>query len=223
MAFPAGLPDTTITTPIEGRGREQQAVHDHRSARVATGSVGRVQVQIQDRDTGQYLHHRHHLGNTGNSLNATLDAGTTTRTWSIPATHHDQPQPAGVRPAFTAATGGTGDSTRASKLFESFSTEDQTPTTSITGPSGIQTSTTFTMTGTANDDHGVNSLELLVPRRAAALPQADGTVSEIFNTFRGTPDVVGATSATWSYEVTLPHEGVWRGAPRRPTPSARPT
>ena len=60
--------------------------------------------------------------------------------------------------AFTAATGGTGDSTRASKLFESFSTEDQTPTTSINGPSGIQTSTTFTMTGTANDDKGVNSL-----------------------------------------------------------------
>ena len=32
-------------------------------------------------------------------------------------------------------------------------------------------------------------------------------MDDIFNTFRGTPDVVGATSATWSYEVTLPHEG----------------
>ena len=32
-------------------------------------------------------------------------------------------------------------------------------------------------------------------------------MSAIFNTFRGSPDVIGATSATWSYEVTLPHEG----------------
>ncbi len=48
--------------------------------------------------------------------------------------------------------------------------DDQTPTTSITGPSGIQTSTTFTVTGTANDDKGVNSLTLLVPRRAEPLP-----------------------------------------------------
>ena len=24
--------------------------------------------------------------------------------------------------------------------------------------------------------------------------------------------MIGATSATWSYEVTLPHEGVWRGS-----------
>ena len=37
-------------------------------------------------------------------------------------------------------------------------------------------------------------------------------MSAIFNTFRGTPDVVGATNATWSYDVTLPHEGVWRGS-----------
>ncbi|HTE67506.1 MAG TPA: PKD domain-containing protein, partial [Actinomycetes bacterium] len=40
--------------------------------------------------------------------------------------------------------------------------------------------------------------------------QEDGSVSSNFNTFRGVPDVVGATSATWQYEVTLPHEGEWR-------------
>ena len=42
--------------------------------------------------------------------------------------------------------------------------------------------------------------------------QNDGTVDDIFNTFRGEPDVIGATNATWSYEVTLPHEGEWRGS-----------
>ncbi|MCP6725925.1 hypothetical protein NL526_28100, partial [Klebsiella pneumoniae] len=38
------------------------------------------------------------------------------------------------------------------------------------------------------------------------------TVSPIYNTFRGSPDVVGALNATWSYDVTLPHEGVWRAS-----------
>ena len=37
-------------------------------------------------------------------------------------------------------------------------------------------------------------------------------MDDIFNSFRGEPDVIGATNATWSYEVTLPHEGVWRGS-----------
>src|SRR5919201_1622995 len=40
--------------------------------------------------------------------------------------------------------------------------------------------------------------------------QDDGSVASSFNTFRGLPDVIGATSATWQYEVTLPHEGQWR-------------
>ncbi len=114
--------------------------------------------------------------------------------------------------AFTAATGGTGDSTQATKKIESFSIEDQTPTTGITGPSGIQTSTTFTVTGTANDDKGVNSLSFWFRDEQNRYLQPDGTVDDIFNTFRGTPDVIGATAATWSYEVTLPHEGVWRGS-----------
>ncbi len=114
--------------------------------------------------------------------------------------------------AFTAATGGTADSTPATKKFESFSTDDQTPTTSISGPSGVQTSTTFTVTGTAIDDKGVNSLTYWFRDEQGRYLQNDGTVDDIYNTFRGQPDVVGATNATWSYEVTLPHEGVWRGS-----------
>ncbi len=68
------------------------------------------------------------------------------------------------------------------------------------------------MTGTANDDKGVNSLTFWFRDEQGRYLQNDGTVDDIYNTFRGTPDVIGATSATWSYEVTLPHEGVWRGS-----------
>jgi large repetitive protein len=217
VTFPAALPDTTITTPIEGRVVANNAPFDITgTARVNTGTVGRVQVQVQDRDSGQYLQDNGTafttFGNTANTLNATLSGTGTTRTWSIPATVTTNRNLRVYAQAFTAATGGTGDATRASKLFESFSTEDQTPTTGISGPSGIQTSTTFTVTGTANDDLGVNSLSFWFRDEQQRYLQNDGTVSAIFNTFRGTPDVVGATNATWSYEVTLPHEGVWRGS-----------
>jgi PKD repeat protein len=173
-----------------------------------------VQVSIQDRDRNQYLTSGNTWTSTATTVNATLDAGTgTTRTWHldnrIVTTNRNMLVSA---QAFTAATGGSGDTTKATKKFESFGTDDQTPTTNITGPSGIQTSTTFTMTGTANDDKGVNSLSFWFRDDQNRYLQADGSVSAIFNTFRGTPDVVGATAATWSYDVTLPHEGVWRGS-----------
>ena len=222
VPFPAPAPDTTITTPIEGRVVENSTAFEITgTARVATGTVGRVQVQVQDRDSNQSLQDNGtaftNFAGTANTLNATLDPGTgTSRTWrlTVPATSITTNRNLIVyAQAFTAATGGTGDSTRASKKFESFSTDDQTPTTSITGPSSsILASTTFTMTGTASDDLGVNSLTYWFRDEQNRYLQNDGTVDDIFNTFRGTPDGVGATSATWSYEVTLPHEGEWRGS-----------
>src|SRR4029453_9961521 len=38
----------------------------------------------------------------------------------------------------------------------------------------------------------------------------DGTISATYNAFRITPDVVGAPTTTWSYEVTVPTEGTWQ-------------
>ncbi|WP_307853654.1 PKD domain-containing protein [Nocardioides palaemonis] len=215
--FPAALPDTTITAPIEGRVVANNAPTTITgTARVSTGTVGRVQVSIRDRDSGQYLQDDGTafttFGTGTNTLNATLSGTGTTRSWSIPATITVNRNMIVTATAFTAATGGTGDSTPATKKFESFSTDDQTPTTNITGPSGVQTSTTFTVTGTANDDKGVNSLTYWFRDEAGRYLQNDGTVDDIYNTFRGQPDVVGATSATWSYEVTLPHEGIWRAS-----------
>jgi hypothetical protein len=109
-----------------------------------------------------------------------------------------------------AVTGGS-DPTKATKKLESFGIQDQTPTTSISGPSGsVLTSTTFIATGTASDDKGVNALTYWFRNSSNQYLQEDGSVSSNFNTFRGQPDVAGATSATWQYEVTLPHEGEWR-------------
>lgn len=215
--FPPTLPDTTITTPIEGRVVQNGVSFDITgTARVASGTVGRVQVQVQDRDSGQYLQDDGTafttFGGTANTLNATLTGTGTTRTWSLPAVIDVNRNLLVSAQAFTTATGGTGDATRATKKIESFSIDDQTPTTSISGPSGVQTSTSFTMTGTAVDDHGVNRLTYWFRDEQQRYLQDDGTVDDIFNTFSGEPDVIGATTATWSYDVVLPHEGVWRGS-----------
>jgi PKD repeat protein len=212
--YPPALPNTTITTPIEGRVVQNNTPFDVTgTAQVATGSVGRVRVQIRDRDSGQYLTSTNTWTSTATWVNATLGTGTTQRSWTLAGRVVTTNRNLLVTAqAYTAATGGTADSTPATKKFESFGTDDQTPTTNITGPTGIQTSTTFTMTGTANDDKGVNSLTYWFRDDQERYLQDDGTVSPIYNTFRGTPDVIGATNATWSYEVTLPHEGVWRGS-----------
>jgi PKD repeat protein len=218
VTFPPAAPDTTITTPIEGRVVENNVPFDITgTARVATGNVGRVQVSVRDRDSGQYLQDNGTafttFGSTNNSLNATLAGTGANRTWSIPATVTTNRNLLVTAQTFTAATGGTGDSTPATKRFESFSIDDQTPTTNITGPSNsILTSSTFTMTGTATDDEGINSITFYFRDAQGRYLQNDGTVDDIYNSFRGAPDVIGATNATWSYDVTLPHEGEWVGA-----------
>ena len=220
VANPPALPDTTILTPIEGRVVANSTEFEITgTARVANGTVGRVQVQVQNRGNNQSLQDDGTafttFANAANTLNATLDPGTgTTRTWriTVPATSITINRNLLVSAqAFTAATGGSGDPTRATKQFESFGTDDQTPSTRIIAPRGTQTSTTFTVTGTATDDNGVNSLTYWFRDEQGRYLQNDGTVDAIYNTFRGTPDVIGATDATWSYEVTLPYEGIWRG------------
>ncbi|WP_298509551.1 PKD domain-containing protein, partial [uncultured Nocardioides sp.] len=53
--FPAAKPDTVIDTPIEGRVIANNTPYTFSgTASVNTGTVGRVQVSIRDRDSGQY-------------------------------------------------------------------------------------------------------------------------------------------------------------------------
>ena len=83
------------------------------------------------------------------------------------------------------ATSGASDPVKAVKKFETFSFDDQTPSTNITGPGGtVLNSTTFTVTGTATDDKGVNALTCWVRDENLRYLQDDGTVSSTFNTFR---------------------------------------
>lgn len=204
--------NTSITTPIEGRVVPSgQDFSIQGTARSGT-SVARVQVEVQDRDTHQYL--KDDLttwGSAFNTINATLGKPTN-KVWpwsvnlNLTGTHR-----LALR-ARAVSTNGTVDPSKASKTIETFVFDDQTPNTFITGPSSPQPSGTFTMTGTATDDHGVSAMNYWFRDSNGEYLQDDGSVAPIFNTFRGLPDVVGATNATWSYDVTLPHDGQWRGS-----------
>jgi trimeric autotransporter adhesin len=194
---PAPSPiDTTVVNPIEGRvvPAGVQFVIDGRAT--APGRVRRVQVEIQDRNTKRYLQDDLVTWGAANTLEASLaTANATAMAWSLPVTVTGNRE-LQILARTVAVTGGS-DTTKAVKKFESFGIDDQTPTTSITGPSGgVLASTTFVATGTASDDKGVNALSYWFRDDSNRYLQDDGSVAAGFNTFRGAPDVVGATSAT---------------------------
>ncbi len=207
--------DTTIDAPIEGRvvaSGSQFVDQRHRDGDPEASSAYRSRSRTATPvATSKTTASPGVPATTSSRRWTTGTAATSPRAWSLPVTitgnHNLQLM------AKTYGINGSSDATKAVKKIESFTFDDQTPATTITGPpSGVLASTSFTMTGTASDDHGVDSLSYWFRDANGQYLQDDGSVSPIFNTFRGSPDVVGATSATWSYDVTLPHEGVWRGS-----------
>ncbi len=207
-----GPNETTIINPIEGRVEESDVPFVVNGTATATSGVQRVQIEVRERDTGRYLMDDGTTwgpANTGNTINVILGSpGATSSTWSLPLTiagnHRIQLW------AKTFAINGSSDASKALKRFETFGLADETPTTSVSGPSGsVIPTTTFTVTGTAQDDVGVNSITFSFRDAQNRYLQDDGSTSTAYNTFRGLPDVVGATSATWSYEFTVPYEGQW--------------
>ena len=177
VPFPAPAARHHDHDPDRGPGRRQQrAVRRSRARRGSPpGPSAGCRSRSRDRDSGQYLQDNGTAFTTFGSTANTLERHAR-RQRNDPDLVRSRPP---SRPtatcwstaqAFTAATGGTGDSTRATKKFESFSTDDQTPTTTITGPSGIQTSTTLHDDRHRERRQGRQLAELLVPRRAEPLP-----------------------------------------------------
>lgn len=210
-ATAASSVDTTITAPIEGRVVAAGTQYVFQGQATAPGALRRVQVEIQDRDTKRFLQDDLVTwSTTNNNIYATLGATSGGSTpWSLPVTFTGSRNLQVMAKAF--ATSGASDPVKAVKKFETFSFDDQTPSTNISGPGGtVLNSTTFTVTGSATDDHGVNALTMWVRDENLRYLQEDGTVSSTFNTFRIEPDVIGAASATWSWEITVPYEATWR-------------
>ena len=203
--------DTTIVTPIEGRVEASGVPFTATGQATAPAGVTRVQVEVQDRNSKLWLTSAGTWQSAETNILATLASpGATTTAYSLPLTL------TGTAPLFlyarTFSSAGS-DPSKATKKIEVFSLTDQTPNTGITGPTAsILPSTTFTLTGSGTDDHGISRYSLWFRDENNLYLQDDGSVSAIFNTFNAPPDISGAPSSTFSYDVVLPHEGTWRAS-----------
>ncbi|MEO8425415.1 MAG: PKD domain-containing protein, partial [Actinomycetota bacterium] len=210
--IPSTVPnDSVIINPIEGRVKPSDEEFVVDGTATATSGVQRVEVMLRERDTNQYLQDNMTWGNASNTFDATLASpGGTSTTWSVPLTISGNHRI--LLYSRTFGNNGTNEplASRPLQRIESFGMTDQTPSTSITGPNtSVIPTTTFIVTGTATDDVGVNSITVSMRDAQNRYLQADGSAQANYNTFRITPDVIGATSATWSWEVTVPYEAEW--------------
>ncbi|MCW2780556.1 MAG: domain containing protein, partial [Marmoricola sp.] len=205
--------ETAITDPIEGRVKTAASPFMVTGTASAASGVRSVQVQIFERDTKRYLQDDLTTWGASNTINATLATpnGTSTN-WSlgltIPGNHKMQVI------AQAIAVNGASDPSKDTKKFETFGLADQPPNTSVTGPQSPIRNETFTVTGTATDDVGVNSISMTIRDENNRYLQDDGSIDSTYSSFRITPDVVGAKSTTWSYEITVPSEGTWKAQAR---------
>ncbi len=216
--------ETAITEPINGRvnpAAEEWLVKG--TAQVPSGTVARVELEVIDRANNRYLaDDLTTWSTTANTINTTLTStGARTADWQLPLTVTGNRKL--MLRARTVSSTGTADNTMATKKTETFGLSDQPPNTNVTGPpSGVVRTFAFTVTGTATDDVGVNSIGMTIRDGSNRYLQADGSVSSTGYTFRIVPDVVGAKSTTWSREITVPTEGTWKAQARATDTAGQP-
>lgn len=202
--------DTVLAKPIEGQVKPAGKPFDISGTATAPAGVIRVQLEIQNLGSRDWLQDDLVTWGAANTINTTVATVNATSTaWSLPVS-----LPVGEYQiqAKTFGANSTSDPTKAIKKIETFGFDDLPPTTMITAPArGLLATTGFTATGTASDDKGVNAVTLSYRDLATKqYLQDDGTMAPVSNTFRVEPDVIGATSVNWSHEVILPSEGEWR-------------
>ncbi|MFC4149215.1 hypothetical protein ACFO0M_23440 [Micromonospora mangrovi] len=201
--------DTTVVTPIEGAVKQANEAFVLDGKAIAPAGVSRVQVEIQNRGSKQYLQDDLTTWGPANSINATLAAPNATATgWSLSVS---LPVAEYQVQAKAFARDGTSDPTKAVKKIETFRFDDLPPATTITNPTaGLLSTKAFTVTGTATDDKGVSAMTYWLRTPDNRYLQDDGTLAPVYNTFRGEPDVIGAVSTTWQLDLDLPIEGDWK-------------
>ena len=175
----------------------------------APSGIRRVQVEIMTA-ASRYLQDNMTTWGGSNTILATLSPGTgSTRQWSLPVTIADSRVL-----KLQAKTIGTSasDATKAVKKIETFLLGDRTP------DDGDLLAVRRAADHDAVHRHGHGQRRLrrqrrqpLHPRRRQQLPAPSPASSRSdYTTFRIEPDVIGATAATWRYDVVLPHEGDWK-------------
>ncbi len=216
--------ETAITEPITGRVNPSAAQFLVKgTAQVPSGSIARVELEVIDRGNNRYLaDNLTTWSSTANTINTTLTStGARTADWQLPLTISGNRKM--TLRARTVSSTGVADNTKATKKTETFGLTDQPPNTNVSGPSSTLVKTmTFTITGSATDDVGVNSIGMTIRDANNRYLQADGSVSSTGYTFRFAPDVVGAKNTTWSKEITVPVEGTWKAQARATDTTGQP-
>ena len=207
--------ETTITDPIDGRVKPADEQFDVTGTATAPSGINRVELEVFDRETHRYLadnlttwrttrqhdqHDARHAGADRDQLVAAADV-------------HGQPRAAAAGPRRSHQRNRR--TTPAIKKFETFGSDRPAAGHQRHRPVGsLVDSTTFTVTGSATDDIGVQSIEPdHAGRPTTATCRTTAASPATYNTFQVEPDVVGATSTTWSYEITVPYEGEWKARP----------
>ncbi|MEI2808869.1 MAG: PKD domain-containing protein [Nocardioides sp.] len=204
----ASAVDTKIVKPIEGQIISAGEPFTITGTAVSPTALRRVQVEIIDA-AGRYLQDNLTTWGAANSINATLGARTgTTTPWSLTVT---LPDARSVKVTAKAYDQTTSDPSKDQNVMESFLFDNLAPTARITTPArGLVTSTSFVMGGTATDDQGVQSVTYFLRDANNMYLNENGQLTADYTTMRVDPDVVGATSTSWSVQIQLPHEGEWR-------------
>ncbi len=202
--------DTVIVDPIVGRVKQPNQEFTVSGTATANSGVNRVELTVFDRQTQRYLADNLTTWQTANNTILTTlgTPGANSTTWSLPLTITNNREME-LR-ARTFSNTGSQDPSPAIKKFETFDYSDQPPDANVNGPGGIVASTAFTITGSATDDVGVQSISFTLQDESNdRYLQDDGSVATNSNSFNVEPDVVGATSTTWSYDMVVPYEGEW--------------
>ena len=203
-----GANDTKILYPIEGRIETADEEFIVGGTAIAASGIQRVQLEVKDIDTGQHLQDDLTTWGGWNGINTPLmEPGATETVWTQPLVISGNRRIRFRARAF--AQNGTSDPIKDHQKIETFGLADETPGTRISSPRGVVPETTFMVTGTATDDIGVAAIRMSLRDEQNRYLQDDGTVNDIYNTLTTFPDVIGAPDATWSYELTVPHEGEW--------------
>lgn len=205
----ASDPDTTVTSPIQGRVVATGAPFVIAGQATTSGTLRRVQVEVQQ--GSRYLQDDGVTWGTFNTIDADLGTAAGGRTpWSLPVTLASS----GEVTLRAAAVNGAGqrDPVKEVRKIEAFSFDDLPPDTRITAPTGtLQASTSMVLRGSATDDNGVSSVQLYLREVATdRYLTATGELVDDYTTFRIDPDVPGAASTTWQHQVVLPAEGDWK-------------
>ena len=186
-------------------GRRHGDRHQRRPARRAHGARARHQPVSPDNLTTWRTRR------TRSSPNLALARRDVRATWSLPLTIAGNPR----EPGYARTFGNTGTerptTARPIQRIETFGTTDQTPTTNVTGP-GTPASARPRRSPITGTRIGRRRRATPSPCRSATrapLPPGQRHRRRLPTTPSGwIPDVVGATSATWSWEVTVSYEGV---------------